>query len=58
MFATSQIVHPTASTSPELEHLYCAFNRLVEVGETNSPVIDDLKRVVLHRIANFEASKD
>lgn len=50
------MVHPTYSTQ-ELQHLYGAFNRLVKIGATNSPTIDNLKRIVVHRIAEIESDR-
>lgn len=56
MLTSPQMVHPTYSTQ-ELQHLYGAFNRLVKIGATNSPTIDNLKRIVVHRIAEIESDR-
>jgi hypothetical protein len=40
----------------EIQHLHRAFERLEGLGRTNSPTIDDLKRIVLLRIAELEAA--
>jgi|GEM_PF-4577873 len=40
----------------EIQHLRKAFERLDGLGPTNSPTIDNLKRIVLLRVAELEAS--
>jgi hypothetical protein len=40
----------------EIQHLRKAFERLEGLGPTNSPTIDNLKRIVLLRVAELEAS--
>lgn len=40
----------------EIQHLRRAFERLEGLGRTNCPTIDNLKRVVLLRIAELEAA--
>jgi hypothetical protein len=42
----------------EIQHLRRAFDRLDGLGKTNSPTINNLKRIVLLRIAELEASLD
>lgn len=42
----------------EIRHLRRAFERLEGIGETQSPTIDNLKRIVLLRIVELEASLD
>jgi hypothetical protein len=40
----------------EIQHLRRAFERLEGIGATNSPTIDNLKRILLLRIAELECS--
>jgi hypothetical protein len=42
----------------EVQHLRRAFERLEGIGATNSPTIDNLKRILLLRIAELECSLD
>lgn len=42
----------------EIVHLRCALDRLEKIGESTSPTICSLKRVVLLRIAELEAVLD
>ena len=40
----------------EVQHLRRAFERLEGIGTTNSPTIDNLKRILVLRIAELEAT--
>ena len=40
----------------EVQHLRRAFERLEGIGATNSPTIDNLKRILVLRIAELEAT--
>jgi hypothetical protein len=57
MFNTPHFSSPTPSAC-ELAHLYQAFDRLLGIGRTNSPTIENLKRLLVLRIAALEASDD
>jgi hypothetical protein len=40
----------------EAQRLRCAFERLEGIGATNSPAIDNLKRILLLRVAELEST--
>jgi hypothetical protein len=42
----------------EIQHLRNALNRLEDIGETNCTTIDNLKRVVVLRLAELESRLD